>query len=140
MGPENLKKASHLAVLNANYIKEMLKSDLHLAYDSPCMHECVFSDKNQSAHKITTLDMAKRLMDYGFHPPTVYFPLVVHGAIMVEPTETESKEDLDKFIESFKAIIEEAGKNPELLHDAPRCCKVRRLDETTAARNPCLAG
>ena len=140
MGPENLKKASHLAVLNANYIKEMLKSDLHLAYDRPCMHECVFSDKNQSAHKITTLDMAKRLMDYGFHPPTVYFPLVVHGAIMVEPTETESKEDLDKFIESFKAIIEEAGKNPELLHDAPRCCKVRRLDETTAARNPCLAG
>ena len=140
MGPKNLKKASQLAVLNANYIKEMLKGTLHLAYDRPCMHECVFSDKNQSAHKITTLDMAKRLMDYGFHPPTVYFPLVVHGAIMVEPTETESKEDLDKFIESFKAIVEEAGKNPELLHDAPRYCKVRRLDETTAARNPCLTG
>ena len=140
MGPRNLKKASRLAVLNANYIKENLKGTLHLPYDRPCMHECVFSDEHQKADKVTTLDMAKRLMEYGFHPPTVYFPLVVHGAIMIEPTETESKEDIDQFIEAFKAIVSEARQNPDLLHDAPRRCKVRRLDEVTAARKPCLAG
>jgi len=140
MGPKNLKKASQLAVLNANYIKERLKGTLHLAYDRPCMHECVFSDKHQKAQKVTTLDMAKRLMDYGFHPPTVYFPLVVQGAIMVEPAETESKEGIDQFIEAFKAIVKEAEEDPDLLHDAPKSCKVKRLDETTAARKPCLAG
>jgi glycine dehydrogenase subunit 2 len=140
MGPQNLKKASQLAVLNANYVKERLKGTLHLPYDRPCMHECVFSDKYQAPQKITTMDMAKRLMDYGFHPPTVYFPLVVHGAIMVEPTETESKEDIDQFVEAFKAIINEAAENPDLLHDAPRSCKVKRLDETMAARKPCLVG
>ncbi len=140
MGPGNLKKASQVAVLNANYIKEKLKHTLHLPYDRPCMHECVFSDKYQMPQKVTTLDMAKRLMDYGFHPPTVYFPLVVHGAIMVEPTETESKEDLDQFIEAFEAIAREGREDPGLLHGAPRNCKVRRLDETTAARRPCLAG
>jgi glycine dehydrogenase subunit 2 len=79
-------------------------------------------------------------MEYGFHPPTVYFPLVVHGAIMIEPTETESKEDLDQFIEAFKAIAREAREDPDVLHEAPRRCKVRRLDEVTAARKPCLAG
>jgi glycine dehydrogenase subunit 2 len=84
--------------------------------------------------------MAKRLMDYGFHPPTVYFPLVLHGAIMVEPTETESKEELDQFIEAFKMIVNEARETPVLLYDAPKSCKVRRIDETTAARKPCLAG
>ncbi len=136
----NLKKASQLAVLNANYIKEKLKDVFHLPYDRPCMHECVFSDKIQEANKVTTLDMVKRLMDYGFHPPTIYFPLVVHGAIMIEPTETESKEDIDLFIEALKAIALEAKENPDLLHDAPSRCKVKRLDETTAARKPCLAG
>ncbi len=140
MGPKNLKKASQLAVLNANYIKEMLKGTLDLPYDRPCMHECVFSDKHQRPAKVLTLDMAKRLMDYGFHPPTVYFPLVVQGAIMIEPTETESKEDLDQFIEAFKAIVNEAKENPDLLHEAPKKCKVKRLDEVTAARKPCLAG
>jgi glycine dehydrogenase subunit 2 len=140
MGPQNLKKASQLAVLNANYIKERLKGTLHLPYDRPCMHECVFSNKNQEPLKIATLDMAKRLMDYGFHPPTVYFPLVVHGAIMIEPTESESKEDLDRFVEAFKSIAQEAGDNPDLLHQAPKNCKVKRLDEVTAARKPCLAG
>lgn len=140
MGPENLKRVSRLAVLNANYVKEGLKGTLHLPYDRPCMHECVFSDKNQAAYKVTTMDMAKRLIDYGIHPPTVYFPLVVHGAIMVEPTETESKEELDQFIEAFKAIAEEARENPDLLHEAPTRSKVRRLDEVTAARRPCLAG
>ncbi len=140
MGPKDLKKASQLAVLNANYIKESLKDTLHLAYDRPCMHECVFSDEKQKDDHVTTFDMAKRLMDYGFHPPTVYFPLVVHGAIMVEPTETESKEDIDKFIEAFKAIANEAKENPDLLHNAPDKSKVRRLDEVSAARKPCLTG
>ena len=136
----DLKKASQLAVLNANYIKEKLKDVFHLPYDRPCMHECVFSDKAQEAYKVATLDMAKRLMDYGFHPPTIYFPLVVHGAIMIEPTETECKEDLDHFIEALKAISKEAQENPDLLHQAPFSCKVKRLDETAAARQPCLAG
>ena len=140
MGAKYLKKASQLAVLNANYIKEQLKGTFHLAYDRPCMHECVFSDQFQQVHKVTTLDMVKRLMDYGFHPPTIYFPLVVPGAIMIEPTETESKADIDLFIDSLKAIAKEAAENPDLLHDAPRNCRRRRLDETTAARKPCLTG
>lgn len=140
MGGEGLKQASSLAVLNANYIKENLKESLHLPYDRPCMHECVFSDRLQEAEKVTTLDMAKRLMDYGFHPPTIYFPLVVHGALMIEPTETESKEDLDRFIEAMRAIVKEAQDHPDRLKEAPRRPKVRRLDETAAARKPCLAG
>ncbi len=139
LGPENLKKASQLAVLGANYIKEELKEVFHLAYDRPCMHECVFSDKFQKPLKITTLDMAKRLMDYGFHPPTVYFPLVVDGAIMIEPTETESKENIDQFIAACKAVAQDAQENPELLREAPRTCKARRMNEIEAARHPCLA-
>ncbi len=104
------------------------------------MHECVFTDKHQAPKKVSTLDMAKRLMDYGFHPPTIYFPLVVNGAIMIEPTDTESKEDIDQFIEAFRAIAKEAEENPERLHDAPVVPKLGRLDETAAARNPCLCG
>ena len=104
------------------------------------MHECVFTDKWQESHKVTTLDIAKRLIDYGFHPPTIYFPLVVHGAIMIEPTETESKETLDAFIESCKAIAGEAERDPELLREAPTKPKTRRMDETRAARHPQLAG
>ena len=140
MGAQNLKKASQLAVLNANYIKEKLKATYFLPYDRPCMHECVFSDKFQKQHKVTTLDIAKRLMDYGFHPPTIYFPLIVPGAIMVEPTETESKENLDHFISAMRMIAKEAKDNPDLLLEAPRTTKLRRLDETAAARNPKLAG
>jgi glycine dehydrogenase subunit 2 len=140
MGFENLKMASQLAVLNANYIKERLKGIFYLAYDRPCMHECVFSDKFQEADKITTLDIAKRLMDYGFHPPTIYFPLVVHGSLMIEPTETESKDTIDLFIEACQAIAKEAIENPEVLRKAPYHTKLRRLDETAAARKPCLAG
>lgn len=140
MGAEGLRKASQLAVLNANYIKERLKDDLHLPYDRMCMHECVFSDKHQLAQKVTTLDMVKRLMDYGFHPPTIYFPLVVSGAIMIEPCETESKEDIDHLVEAFKSIVKESNQNPALLKEAPSRCKVKRLDETTAARKPCLTG
>ncbi len=139
LGPD-LKKVSQLAVLNANYIKEGLKDLYHLPFDKPCMHECVFTDKNQQPHKVSTLDMAKRLMDYGFHPPTVYFPLVVSGAIMIEPTETESRETLDRFIEAMRRIAGEAAENPDLLHQAPHYAKLRRLDETRAARKPCLKG
>jgi glycine dehydrogenase subunit 2 len=100
----------------------------------------VFSDKYQQPFKITTLDMAKRLIDYGFHPPTIYFPLVVPGAIMIEPTETECKEDLDRFAEVFKEIAREAQADAEQLRQAPTRTKVRRLDETLAARKPCLRG
>nr|WP_275541219.1 aminomethyl-transferring glycine dehydrogenase subunit GcvPB [Desulfonema ishimotonii] len=139
MGRE-LKTASQHAVLSANYIREKLRDVLHLPYDRPCMHECVFTDKFQEPYKITTLDMAKRLIDYGFHPPTIYFPLVVHGAIMIEPTETESKENIDQFIATFRKITEEAKETPELLRNAPQVPKVRRMDEATAARKPCLVG
>jgi glycine dehydrogenase subunit 2 len=140
MGAESLKRVSQLAVLNANYIKECLRDVFHLPYDRPCMHECVFTDKYQMAEKIMTLDVAKRLMDYGFHPPTIYFPLVVSGAIMIEPTETESKQDLDLFIEALKSIADESKNNPDLVRQAPSKCKVERLDEVKAARKPCLAG
>jgi glycine dehydrogenase subunit 2 len=140
LGAQNLQRASELAVLNANYIKERLKGTYQLEHDRICMHECVFSDKLQQAHKVSTLDIAKRLMDYGFHPPTIYFPLVVPGAIMIEPTETESKENLDLFVASMQAIAAEARDNPEALHQAPTRCKRRRLDETAAARKPCLSG
>lgn len=136
----DLKKASQYAVLNANYIKERLKELFHLPYDRPCMHECVFTDEKQQPYKVSTLDIAKRLMDYGFHPPTIYFPLVVQGALMMEPTESESKENLDLYIEALRSIAQEAKANPKLLHDAPQNPKVRRLDETMAARKPCLAG
>lgn len=134
-----LKKASQLAVLNANYLKEKLKDTFYLPYDRTCMHECVLSDKLQERYRVTTLDIAKRLMDYGFHPPTVYFPLVVHGAIMVEPTESESKETLDLFVEACREIANEAKKNPALLFEAPVIPRSRRMDETEAARHPYLA-
>jgi len=136
----DLKKVSQLAVLNANYIKERLRDVYHLAYDRPCMHECVFSDAIQEKNKVSTLDIAKRLMEYGFHPPTIYFPLVVHGAIMIEPTETESKDSIDAFIDAIRSIARESADTPEILHEAPRTTKVRRLDETLAARKPCLKG
>jgi glycine dehydrogenase subunit 2 len=136
----DLKKVSQHAVLSANYIKESLKEVYHLPYDRPCMHECVFTDKIQQSNKVSTLDIATRIMEYGYHPPTIYFPLVVHGAIMIEPTESECKEDLDEFIEAMKTVAAEAQQNPELLWQAPRIPKVGRLDETGAARNPCLTG
>ncbi|MDA8140065.1 MAG: aminomethyl-transferring glycine dehydrogenase subunit GcvPB [Desulfobacteraceae bacterium] len=139
LGPE-LHKVSQLAVLNANYIKAGLKDHYHLPYDRTCMHECVFSDKQQVAHKVSALDIAKRLIDYGFHPPTIYFPLVVSGAMMIEPTESESKETLDHFIEALRAIAKEAETDPDLLHQAPHIAKLRRLDEVQAARKPQLAG
>ena len=140
MGAQNLQKASQLAVLNAVYIKEQLRGTLQLAYNRPCMHECVFSDALQAEDKITTLDMAKRLIDHGYHPPTIYFPLVVHGALIIEPTETECKEDIDQFIATMKLVVQEGKDTPELLKAAPVMAKLRRLDETLAARRPCLCG
>lgn len=140
MGGKYLKKASQLAVLNANYVRQALEGNLELAFDKPCMHECVFSDALQHRYHVTTLDMAKRLIDHGYHPPTVYFPLIVPGAIMIEPTESENKDDLDQFIAAFKEVIREAGENSQRLKDAPLTTKLRRLDETLAARKPCLRG
>lgn len=140
MGGEYLKKASQLAVLNANYIRARLQDTFHLAYQTPSMHEAVFSDSLQTEYGVTTLDMAKRLIDYGYHPPTIYFPLIVSGAIMIEPTETECKEDIDQFVDTMIQISEEAKENPDLLHEAPVTTKLGRLDETAAARKPCLCG
>ncbi len=137
MGPEGLKKASELAVLNANYVRARLEKSFHLPFKNRSLHEVVFSDK-QLGGGCKTLDLAKRLIDYGYHPPTVYFPLVVHGAIMIEPTETESMEILDEFCEALLAIARESEENPELLTTAPQKTRLRRLDETTAARKPKL--
>lgn len=138
MGSEGLKKASEMAVLNANYLMKRLKNHYYLPYDRLCMHECVFTDRFQERYQVSTLDIAKRLIDYGFHPPTIYFPLVVKGALMMEPTETESKENMDRFIEALIEIAKEAEENPDLLRQAPLRVKVRRLDEVLAARKPKL--
>jgi glycine dehydrogenase subunit 2 len=138
MGAEGLKKASLVALLNANYIRVRLKEYYHLPYDLPCMHECVFSDRLQAKFGVTALDIAKRLMDYGFHPPTIYFPLVVHGALMIEPTESEPRETLDQFIEAMVQIAKEAETDPQLLREAPHKTKVSRLDEVLANRKPRL--
>ena len=139
MGAEGLKRVSETAVINANYIKERLKEHYDLPFDDrPCMHECVFSDRRQAPYGVKTIDIAKRLIDYGFHPPTVYFPLVVHGAIMIEPTETEGRRTLDRFCDAMIAIAKEAKENPELLKDAPSGTIFRRLDEVRAAREPRL--
>jgi glycine dehydrogenase subunit 2 len=137
LGPQGLAEASRLAILNANYLRVKLREHLHLPHPEACMHECVFSDKGLP-HEITTLDLAKRLMDYGFHPPTIYFPLVVHGALMIEPTESESKETLDRFIAAIQAIVQEARENPDLLKSAPHRTPVGRMDEVRAARKPVL--
>ncbi len=137
MGAEGLRHATEMAVLNANYIRARLEGVYHLPHATRSMHEVVFSERNLGGG-CHTLDVAKRLIDYGYHPPTIYFPLVVKGAIMIEPTETESKEVLDEFCEAMLSIAREATENPELLQRAPVQTKVRRLDETAAARRPCL--
>ena len=138
MGDEGLERASRTAVIKANYIKERLKGHYDLPYDRPCMHECVLSDKNQAHQGIKTLDIAKRLIDYGFHPPTIYFPLVVQGAIMIEPTETEPRRAIDEFCDTMITIAKEAESSPELLKNAPQNVGFRRLDEVKAAREPKL--
>jgi len=138
LGAEGLKEVSENAVLNANYLKEKLKAYYYLPYDRTCMHEVVFSGKQQKAKGVHTIDIAKRLLDYGLHPPTVYFPLIVDEALMTEPTETESKQTLDAYIEAMKEIARDADENPEILHTAPHSTPVRRLDDVRAARNPDL--
>ncbi len=138
MGAEGLKQVSEMAVLNANYIKSRLKDYYHIPYSETCMHECIFSDKRQQENGVKTMDVAKRLMDYGFHPPTVYFPLVVPGAMMVEPTETESKETLDEFCDAMIAIAEECKTNPDKVRAAPHISHWSRLDEVRAVRQPRL--
>lgn len=137
MGGEGLRRASEMAVLNANYIRARLEGTYHLPHRTRSLHEVVFSDRDL-AGGCHTLDVAKRLIDYGYHPPTIYFPLVVKGAIMIEPTETESKEVIDEFCDAMLAIAREAEENPELLHEAPVRPRIRRLDETAAARKPRL--
>jgi glycine dehydrogenase subunit 2 len=136
MGAEGLRQVALRAVLNANYIRTQLEKDYFLPYKKVCMHECVFSDKLQQEHDVKTNDIAKRLMDYGYHPPTIYFPLVVPGALMIEPTETESLQTLDRFIKSMKEIARECREDPEIVRAAPHVPKVRRLDEVKAAREP----
>jgi len=137
LGDEGLREVSENAVLNANYLQERLKKTYPLPYDRLCKHEFVLSGKGLS-EGISTLDIAKRLIDYGVHPPTIYFPLTVREAIMIEPTETESKATLDRFAEILETVAREAVDNPQLLHDAPLHAPVRRLDQTQAARNPVL--
>jgi len=132
-----LREMSEAAVLNANYVLAGLKDVYELPYDRHCMHEFVLSARNlKREHGVTALDVAKRLMDYGIHPPTVYFPLVVPEALMIEPTETEPKERLDAFVEAMRRIAEEAATSPEVLHEAPHGRPVRRLDEVRAAKQP----
>jgi len=137
-GADGLKAATLRAIVNANYIRSQLKGTYHLPYETPTLHEVVFDDSLQAKHEVHTLDIAKRLLDYGFHPPTIYFPLIVHGAIMIEPTESEPKEELDAFIDTMKRIAQEAIEQPDVLHQAPTQTPLRRLDETTAARKPVL--
>ena len=135
LGRENVRRVAEDAVLNANYIRKKLQGMLDLPYQAASLHEVVFSDKNLP---VKTLDIAKRLLDYGFYPFTIYFPLIVHGAMMIEPGESESKETLDEFIAVMDKILREAREQPELLLQAPQLTPVRRLDETLAARKPVL--
>ena len=138
LGRQNVKMVGPLSVLGANYIKESLKDCFKLPIPTVCKHEFVFDGLADQSTGVTTLDVAKRLLDYGFHAPTIYFPLLFHQAVMIEPTETESKETLDGFIEIMKHIAAEAVSDPETLKSAPHSTPVRRLDETTAARQPVL--
>jgi glycine dehydrogenase subunit 2 len=137
-GPDGLRQTTEDAVLNANYIRKGLEGVYDLPYATPSMHEVVFSDKVQSTKGVRTMDLAKRLIDYGFHPYTTAFPLIVHGALMIEPTESEPKEELDLFIEAMKSIAEEVEEDPQFVLDAPHNTRISRLDETAAARKPVL--
>ena len=138
LGGPGLAEASRLAVLNANYLRARLRSAYHLAYETPSLHECVFTDRSVEEHGVHTLDVAKRLLDFGFYAPTIYFPLVVKGALMIEPTETETKETLDEFAAALLRIADEAVEDPERVRTAPHDTRLARLDETRAARRPVL--
>jgi glycine dehydrogenase subunit 2 len=137
-GPDGLRQTTEDAVLNANYIRKNLEDLYDLPYKTPSMHEVVFSDKRQAAKGVKTGDIAKRLIDYGFHPYTVSFPLIVHGALMIEPTESESLEELDLFIDAMRSIAKEVDETPDLVKSAPHSTRVSRLDEVQAARKPVL--
>lgn len=138
LGREGIPLVSQRAVLNANYLRARLKDLYPIAYETPSLHEVILTDALLEAKGVRTMDVAKRLLDYGFHPPTVYFPLIVRGAIMIEPTETESKAELDAFVEAMRAIAREAEEDPELVRTAPHETPVGRLDEAEAARRPRL--
>ncbi|HIV81364.1 MAG TPA: aminomethyl-transferring glycine dehydrogenase subunit GcvPB [Candidatus Salinicoccus merdavium] len=138
LGAEGLKKVSESAVLNANYIMRGLEDKFELPFTQHCKHEFVISGNKQKKQGVTTLDIAKRLMDFDIHPPTVYFPLIVDEALMIEPTETESKETLDHFIDTMNQIADETENNQDIIHSAPHKTSVKRLDETTASRKPVL--
>ncbi|MET3506997.1 aminomethyl-transferring glycine dehydrogenase subunit GcvPB [Halalkalibacter oceani] len=138
MGPEGLRKVSEYAVLNANYMMRRLEPYYDLPYPQHCKHEFVLSGKRQKKLGVRTLDIAKRLLDFGYHPPTIYFPLNVEECIMIEPTETEAKETLDEFIEAMIQIAKETEESPEIVQEAPHETVISRLDETTAARKPIL--
>lgn len=138
MGGEGLKRVSELAVLNANYLRVLLRGAWHVPFDRTCMHEVVVSDRDQQPHGVSTLDVAKRLIDFGFHPPTVYFPLVVKGAMLLEPTETESPRTIEEFADAMNAIAQESREQPDTLKNAPHITRFRRMDETRAARQPKL--
>jgi len=138
LGTSGLREASRMACLNANYLQKKLRKKYHLEYDRICKHEFVLSGAKFKKYGIRTLDIAKRMLDYGVHAPTVYFPLIVDEALMIEPTETESKQTLDRFVEIMTAIADEARKNPGLLHEAPLTTPVSRLDEAAAVKEPNL--
>ena len=137
-GPDGLRQTTEDAVLNANYIRKGLEGVFDLPYSTPSMHEVVFSDKIQARKGVKTMDLAKRLIDYGFHPYTTAFPLIVPGALMIEPTESEGRDELDLFIEAMKRIAAEVEEDPQAVLGAPYTTRVSRLDETTAARKPIL--
>ncbi len=138
LGAQGLRESSMAAVLNANYLQAILRQVYPLPYPRVCMHEFVLQGHLEDAPDVRALDIAKRLIDYGFHPPTNYFPLIVHEALMIEPTETESRQTLDQFAEAMVRIAREAREQPDLLHDAPQSAPLRRLDEVRAARDPIL--
>ena len=139
LGREGLRATGEQAVISPNYLRVMLDTTFDVPYDRICMHEFVISGARQKReHGVRTLDMAKRLLDYGFHPPTVYFPLIVEEAMMIEPTETESLSSLNRFIDAMKAIAAEVEHDPAAVFAAPQSTPVRRLDEASAARNPNL--
>jgi glycine dehydrogenase subunit 2 len=135
LGADGLREMSDVAVLYANLVRHRLRDAYHLKYESPSMHEVVFDDSHQAQHEVHNTDIAKRLLDYGFHPPTMSFPLIVHGALMIEPTESVSPDEVEIFCDAMLQIAREVEENPELVRTAPHDTPVRRVDEVGAARN-----
>jgi glycine dehydrogenase subunit 2 len=138
LGSDGLEQASRIAILNANYVRKRLEDRYCSASREPSMHECVLTHELDDRVHVSTLDIAKRLLDFGIHPPTIYFPLVVPGALMIEPTETESLETLDRFVDVMGRIYDEALAHPEIVKAAPHTLALSRVDEVNAARHPVL--